>query len=164
MEILEKLKKPVGPCEFKGIGSPEYYLGGDAKIAYEGNSIEELALSVKTYVMRICSKVEQLMNWKLWGFNNPMDPNYHAKTGESNFLVREDISKYRMMVGSLNWLITLGRYNMHYTTTTLVRHLMLLRQGHMHAMKRDFGYLQQNWYFSIDYDVEEPDFSGFKVE
>eukprot|EP00957_Ditylum_brightwellii_P032385 2453844-Ditylum_brightwellii.AAC.1 len=64
-----------------------------------------------------------------------MDHNYHAKTDESNFLVGEEISKYRMMIGSLNWLITLDRYNMHYTTTTLARHLMLPHQGHMHAMK-----------------------------
>eukprot|EP00957_Ditylum_brightwellii_P007651 578355-Ditylum_brightwellii.AAC.1 len=73
-----------------------------------------------------------------------MDPNYHAKTDESNLLVGDNISKYRMMVGSLNWLITLGRYGMHYTTTTLARHLMLPCQGHMHTMKRAFGYLQQN--------------------
>eukprot|EP00957_Ditylum_brightwellii_P034307 2601536-Ditylum_brightwellii.AAC.1 len=92
MEILVKLKKPVGPYKFKGIGSPEYYLGGDVKITYGGNSNEELALSAKTYVMRIYSKLEQLMNWKLSGFNNPMDPNYHAKTDESDFLVGEDIS------------------------------------------------------------------------
>eukprot|EP00957_Ditylum_brightwellii_P163529 12450564-Ditylum_brightwellii.AAC.1 len=104
------------------------------------------------------------MNWKLRGFNNPMDHNYHAETDESDFLVREDISKYCMMVSSLNWLITLGRYDMHYTTTTLVRQLMLPRQGHMHAMKRAFGYLQQNRYFSIDYGIEEPDFIGYQVE
>jgi hypothetical protein len=84
MDILEKLKKPVGPYEFKGIGSPEYYLGGDVKITYEGNLIKELALSAKTYVMRICSKLEQLMNWKLRGFNNPMDHNYHAETAEKH--------------------------------------------------------------------------------
>eukprot|EP00957_Ditylum_brightwellii_P028936 2185972-Ditylum_brightwellii.AAC.1 len=84
------------------------------------------------------------MNWKLGGFNNPMDHNYHAETDKSNFLVKKDISKYRMMVGSLNWFITLGRYGMHYTTTTLAKHLMLPHQGHMHAIKRAFGYLQQN--------------------
>eukprot|EP00957_Ditylum_brightwellii_P101971 7772267-Ditylum_brightwellii.AAC.1 len=38
------------------------------------------------------------------------------------------------------------------------------RQGHMHAMKRVFGYLLQNKYFSIAYNIEEPDFSKYKVE
>eukprot|EP00957_Ditylum_brightwellii_P092419 7037371-Ditylum_brightwellii.AAC.1 len=63
MSILEQLKKPNGPYEFKGVGSPEYYLGGDIKITYEGNSIVELKLSAKTYIKRICAKVEQLMGW-----------------------------------------------------------------------------------------------------
>ena len=38
------------------------------------------------------------------------------------------------------------------------------RQGYMHAMKYVFGYLQQNFCFAIDFDVEEPDFSAHKVE
>eukprot|EP00957_Ditylum_brightwellii_P114716 8747481-Ditylum_brightwellii.AAC.1 len=38
------------------------------------------------------------------------------------------------------------------------------RQGHMHAMRRAFGYLQQNLYFSINFDVQEPDFAPHQVE
>ena len=42
VEILNKLKKPIGPHEFKGVGSPEYYLGGDININYYFESISEL--------------------------------------------------------------------------------------------------------------------------
>ena len=59
--ILDMLKKPKGPYDFKGVGSPEYYLGGDVKIVYEGDSIKELSLSSKTYVKRICEKISDLM-------------------------------------------------------------------------------------------------------
>eukprot|EP00957_Ditylum_brightwellii_P063414 4813201-Ditylum_brightwellii.AAC.1 len=31
MQILDLLKKPNGPYDFKGVGSPEYYLGGMCK-------------------------------------------------------------------------------------------------------------------------------------
>ena len=113
MEILNQLKKPKGPYNFKGVGSPEYYLGGDINVYYVGDSIEKLYLSSKTYITRICDKIETLMEWKLKGFMNPLDPNYHAEIDDSDFLVGDDISKYRMMVGSLNWLVTLGRYNLH---------------------------------------------------
>eukprot|EP00957_Ditylum_brightwellii_P052598 3988613-Ditylum_brightwellii.AAC.1 len=47
--ILDLLQKPKGPYEFKGVGSPEYYLGGDVKITCSGDSIEELSVSAKTY-------------------------------------------------------------------------------------------------------------------
>eukprot|EP00957_Ditylum_brightwellii_P141600 10787375-Ditylum_brightwellii.AAC.1 len=61
-----------------------------------------------------------LMGWKLKGYMNPRDPNYHAKINASDFLTGDDISKYRMIVGSLNWLVTLGCYEIHYTVCTLV--------------------------------------------
>ena len=162
--ILDMLKKPKGPYDFKGIGSPEYYLGGDVKIVYEGDSIKELSLSSKTYVKRICEKNSDLMGWKLKGYNNPMDPGYHTEVDDSDFLVGESISKCQMMVESLNWLITLGHYDIHYTVTTLARHMMMPRQGHLHAMRRVFGYLLQNYKFSIDYDIAEPDLTKYKVE
>eukprot|EP00957_Ditylum_brightwellii_P092213 7019931-Ditylum_brightwellii.AAC.1 len=81
------------------------------------------------------------MEWHLKGFNNPMDPNCHAEIDESDFEVGENVSKYCMLVGNLNWLVTLGRYFIHYTTTTFARHIMMHRQEHMHAMRHVFGYL-----------------------
>ena len=117
--ILAQLTKPTGPYNFKGVGSPEYYLGGDVCIKYEGNSIKELSLSSTTYITQICNKIETLMGWKLHSFNNPMEPNYHPEIDQSDYLIGDNISKYRMMVGSLNWLVTLGRYDIHYTVCTL---------------------------------------------
>eukprot|EP00957_Ditylum_brightwellii_P192642 14668173-Ditylum_brightwellii.AAC.1 len=104
------------------------------------------------------------MEWHLKGFSNPIDPNYHAEIDESDFEVGDNVSKYRMMVESLNWLVTLGRYDIHYTTTTLASRMMIPRQGHMHAMRRVFGYLCKNLGFSIDYDIKELDFSKYQVE
>eukprot|EP00957_Ditylum_brightwellii_P155486 11835432-Ditylum_brightwellii.AAC.1 len=82
------------------------------------------------------------MGWKLKGCMNPIDPNYHAKIDDSDFLTCDDISKYRMMAGSLNWLVTLGCYGIHYTVCTLGQHMMIPRQGHLHDMRRVFGYLK----------------------
>eukprot|EP00957_Ditylum_brightwellii_P044725 3391321-Ditylum_brightwellii.AAC.1 len=105
------------------------------------------------------------MGWVLKGYMNPMDPNFHAEIDGLDFLAGDDISKYRMMVGSLNWLVTLGRYDIHYTVCILLaRHMMVPREGHMGIMHRFFGYLLQNYCFSIQYDFTEPDFSAHKIE
>ena len=159
MAILDQLKKPKGLYEFKGVSSPEYYLGGDVKIKYCGNSIEKLSLSSETYIARICKKIENLIKWKLKGYMNPIDPNYHAELDELDFLTGDKITKYPMMLGSSNWLVTLGRYDIHYTICTLERYIMIPRVGHMRAMKRVFEYLMQNHKFAIKYNTEEPDFS-----
>mmetsp|Transcript_2008 Transcript_2008/g.2745 ORF Transcript_2008/g.2745 Transcript_2008/m.2745 type:complete len:92 (-) Transcript_2008:1142-1417(-) len=65
LEILDRMWKPQGSYEFKGVGSPEYYLGGDLKIIYNGDSISDLETSAKTYIKRICGKVEELICWEL---------------------------------------------------------------------------------------------------
>ena len=76
MEILNKLMKPVGPYELKGVGSPEYYLGGDLKIKYKNNVISKMVVNARTYVEQITKKIETLMEWTLRGYMQPGDPNY----------------------------------------------------------------------------------------
>eukprot|EP00957_Ditylum_brightwellii_P137243 10463795-Ditylum_brightwellii.AAC.1 len=68
------------------------------------------------------------------------------------------------MVGILSWLVTLGHCDIHYTICTLAQHMMMPRQGNLHAMRRVFGYLTQNYKFSIEYDIKEPDFLMHNIE
>ena len=58
MSILNQMKKPKGPYDFKGIGSPEYYLCRDVRIEYCDDSIVELLLSSKTCLLQIVRKLQ----------------------------------------------------------------------------------------------------------
>eukprot|EP00957_Ditylum_brightwellii_P152031 11576595-Ditylum_brightwellii.AAC.1 len=42
--------------------------------------------------------------------------------------------------------------------------MMMPRQGHLHAIRRVFGYMKQNYKLSINYGIKEPDFSMHKIE
>jgi len=61
-----------------------------------------------------------------------------------------------MMVGSLNWVVTLGQFDVHYATQTMARYNMVPRQGHFETMKRIFGYLKHHAKMQIVYDTELP--------
>ena len=111
MKILERLMQPRGPYKMKGVGTPEYYLGGDVKIVYKNDRISEMLLNAKTYVTQLTKKIEDLMEWTLRHYTHPGDPKYHPEIDETEFLVGDEVSKYRTMVGSLNWLVALGRYD-----------------------------------------------------
>ena len=74
MDILDHLKEPVGPYKLKGVGTPEYYLGGDVKIKYVGDVIDYLETSARTYIKRITEKLEKLMEWSFKNFSSPEDP------------------------------------------------------------------------------------------
>ena len=81
--------------------------------------IRDRSTNAKTYVTQITKKIEDLMETSLRHYTHPLDPKYHPELDEGPFLVGDNISKYRTMVGSLNWLVTLGRHDIMYSANTL---------------------------------------------
>ena len=67
MEIIEKIKKDY-KYKLKGVGTPEYYNGGDVSFTKEGLAM----LSAKTYITNVWDKVEKLMEVKLKNWGCPM--------------------------------------------------------------------------------------------
>jgi hypothetical protein len=130
----------------KGVGRPEYYLGGDVvelDATWHKYGISQ-ALSAKTYAKNVVEKYEALFNMELRKQNSPMDKEYHPEADESEMLDATNASKFRGLVGSANWMITLGRYDIAYATSSLARFAMAPRAGHMKAMLRVFGYIKKH--------------------
>ena len=69
-----------------------------------------------------------------------------------------------MMIGSLNWLVILGQYDIYCATSLFTQYMMAPRKGHMDGVKRIFAYLKYHWRFKIDFDTTEPDFLQYKIE
>jgi hypothetical protein len=154
MKTIEALRKCY---PLKGVGVPEYYLGGDMFQQRDDSGNTFLATSAKTYIKNVTDKIEKLLDVTLKGYETPMDPKYHPEIDESELLDGDNVSKYRMLTGALNWIVTLGRYDVHYTASTMARYNMLPRQGHFDAMLRVFGYLKSYRKLMITYDHRLPD-------
>ena len=86
-----------------------------------------------------------------------MHPDYHPEVDESAFLSGRDASLYRGLIGSANWMITLGRFDIAYAVNTLARYNMTPRQGHLDAMCRLFGYVKLHPQGQILVDPGIPD-------
>ena len=72
-------------------------------------------------------------------YNVPSDELYHPEMDESPLLPPEKISLYQSLLGSANWIIISGRFDIPYAVNTLSRYSMAPREGHMKAMQRVFG-------------------------
>ena len=70
-----------------------------------------------------------------------MATDYHPKLHKTPYLCPENISKYRSVIGSLNWILTLGCFDIAYALLSMARYNMAPREGHMEAVKRILGYL-----------------------
>jgi hypothetical protein len=140
----------------KGVGVPEYFLGaacGRADGPYNDKGSTS-TLSAKVYLHNLIPRLEK----DLGVFRNytvPMDPEYRPELDETPLLGEEDTSKFRMLTGSAQWAITLGRMDIAYATTMLSRFNMCPREGHLFAMKKLFGYLKGHIKGKILFDTRE---------
>jgi hypothetical protein len=145
MSIIEDNKKGYS---LKGVGSPEYYLGGNIDDIDDMQWVNDgvlIALSAHTYIPNVMDKLETLCGVKQFlKANCPMSDIYHPELDDSPLLDDLHLSKYRALIGSANWIITLGRFDIAYATMALARHSMAPRKGHFKAMQQDFGYLRKH--------------------
>ena len=133
----------------KDFGKPQYYLGGDVidlGPEWEKEGISA-AFSAETYITNTLPKLAKLCFDKELGdfkkYNTPFCEDYHPELDSTPLIPPETISLYQSLLGSANWIITLGRFDISFAINTLSRYSMAPREGHMLAMNRVFGYLRQ---------------------
>ena len=140
MKIIDVHKEHY---ELKGVGIPEYYLGGNIEPMNEHWNKQgiNMGFSSRTYVSNIIPKFEALFETDLKRIKTPMAEDYHPEVDESPELSPDEASKYRSIIGSLNWIITLGRFDVHYATSILSWFSMCPQEGHRKAALRILSYL-----------------------
>ena len=88
-----------------------------------------------------------------------MDKNDHPELDGTELLTGKSIQHYLTMIGQLQWLVTLGRFDIHTQVTTLSRFRSAPRKGHLERLQRIYGYVKKTKHYSVRYRSEEPDYS-----
>ena len=163
MKVMKDLEKHY---IMKGVGKPQYYLGGDVVELGEDWAKEGIhtAFSAETYVKNCLPKLATMcgkttLDGAPAAFSakkTPISDTYHPELDETELLPPADISKYKSLVGSANWLITLGRFDIQYAISTLSQYSMAPRRGHMEELQRVFGYLTKYPHAQIPIDIAGP--------
>ena len=154
MSVMKELEKTY---TMKGVGKPQYYLGGDV-VELDSQWAQEgifTAFSAETYIIKNCiGRLAEMCGKKQFPKERtPFVEVYHPEQDESELLSPPDISKFKSLIGSGNWLITLGRFDIQYAISTLSQYAMAPRQGHMKALHRVFGYVSCNQIGKIPIDI-----------
>jgi len=141
MDLMDEVKRSY---TLKGVGVPEYYLGGNVEqLGEHWNKYEvSTALSASTYIENMVPKFEKMFDMQLRTYKTPMAEQAHPELDDTPFLSDDDASRYRSIIGSLNWLINLGRFDVHYATMSLSRFNVAPRQGHLTAALRVLSYVK----------------------
>ena len=80
-------------------------------------------VSQLTPTLKNCvDNLERMCNTTFKQANVPMNPLYHPETDTTKLCSPSEHSKYRSLIGSANWMITLGRFDINYAVNTLAQY------------------------------------------
>jgi len=120
-------------------GPSNVFLGGD--ISYHDGCP---FTSAKTYINNTCKKIETVHGFELNHYDTPMATDDHPELDDSMLLDAKLHSTYRFMIGASQWIVTLGRLDIHNAVSTLSHFSQAPRKGHLDRIIRVFGYLKFN--------------------
>ena len=83
----------------------------------------------------------------------------HPKLDTSDILEGQQVNHYLTMVGQLQWLITLGRFDIQAQVITMSRFQAQPRQGHLERLKRIYAYVIRTKDYATRFRTTQPDYS-----
>ena len=99
-----------------GDGKLTYHLGADYFEDPDGTFVTQH----KKYIDKLADTYKRLFNDDPpKGYKTPLDKNDHPELDTSEILEGDMAAKYLTMVGQLQWLVTLGRFDIHAQVATM---------------------------------------------
>ena len=144
--------------KLKGVGPLEYHLGGTYKKDPDGT----LAADPRRYVNKILESYERMFNEKPRKSRPPLEGGDHPELDTSELCDDHQTKQFQTLIGQLQWLISLGHFDIAVHVMSLSRFRAQPRKGHLDRAKRIVGYLLFLPDGAIRFRTGEPDFSSLK--
>jgi hypothetical protein len=92
---------------------------------------------------------------------SPLEKGDHPELDTSEFLGVDETRIYQSMIGSAQWVISIGRFDIAVHIMTLSSFRAQPRRGHLDRIKRVYAYLAKMKHAVIRYRTDMPDVSDF---
>jgi hypothetical protein len=124
----------------KGVGHPEYHLGGNFGRDPDGS----LYWGAKSYVEKMLSNFERMFGTQPKKYSSPLDKDDSPELDMSDELNEEQTRVYQSLIGALQWCVTLGRFDIAVSVMTMSSFRAAPKEGHLERLKRIYGYLRKH--------------------
>ena len=102
------------------------------------------ALTTKPYLKQCLESVRNIVGQeKLSRQTTPTKSSWHPENYADAPLDAEGVHDYRSMIGMAQWLIALGRVDIHHAVSTLARYSHIATHNHFDDLVRVFEYLNK---------------------
>jgi hypothetical protein len=142
--------------KLKGSGPVTFHLGCDWFRDEDG----VLCFAPRKYIVKMIANYERLFGRKPKPYASPLTGGDHPEIDDSGLLDLAGVSIYQSLIGSLQWVIQLGRLDICTAVMTMSQFRAAPREGHLDRVKRIIGYLSKMRDGVIRIRTEQPDYSN----
>ena len=154
--IIDELMANPHNFKLKGAGRVTCHLGNDYFRDEEGT----LCVGPKKCIEKMAVELERLFgSTSSRKYASPLERNDHPELDDGPLLDEEGIRRYQSLIGTLQWTITLGRFDIGTAVMTMSSYRTAPREGHLERVKRICGHLYKMKDGFIRIRTEEPDYS-----
>ena len=154
-QIIKTLKLKY-KLKVKGDGPLTYHLGADFYQDPDGTMVSQS----KKYIEKLKETYVRLFNTEpSKGLKAPLEDNDHPELDTSHILGGQQVNHYLTTVGQLQWLITLGRFDIQAQVIRISRFQAQSRQGHLERLKRIYAYVIRAKDYATRFRTTQPDYS-----
>ena len=122
-----------------------------------------LAMSPKKYIERMMFNYKKMFgDLPSMNVQSPLEHSDHPELDESELLDDEGVEKYQSLIGSQQWAILLGRFDIACAVQTMSSFRAAPRIGHLKSVKRITGYLRKFKEAKIRFRTHMPDFTDIQ--
>jgi hypothetical protein len=143
--------------KLKGTGPITYHIGIDFSRNEEGT----LCMAPRKYIDKMMETYVRLFGDKpCTRYHAPIEAGDHPELDTSEFLDAEGITTYQSLIGTLQWVVSIGRFNVQTAVMSLSSFRANPRRGHLDRVKRVFGYIEKFKSATIRVRPDVPDLSA----
>jgi len=140
-----------------GFAPPKSFLGVDIhpyEVHKHGQVQRCYGMSSESYLRRIITDLEQRSHLPPQAVA-PLPSNYYPELDVSSLLNESDINFYQGLIGTLRWIVEIGRMDIAHGVSVLSSFLVQPRQGHLTAALHIFAYLKSTISHTLVLDAED---------
>ena len=155
LKIAQILMDEPNNFKLKGAGPISFHLGCD----FFRDSDGVLCCAPVKCIEKILDNYVRLFGKPPRPVSSPLAQGDHPEIDTSELLDIEETKIYQSLVGALQWVIQIGRFDITTAVMTLSRFRAAPRRGHLKRVMRIHGYLSKMRHAVIRIRTSEPDYS-----
>ena len=154
-EFVDILSKVYG-FKLKGTGPITFHLG----MNFFRDEHGVLCIKPEKYIIKMVDNYKRIFGEPpKQNVMSPLEKGDHPELDISELLDFNGITTYQSLIGALQWVISIGRFDVHTAVMTMSSFRIAPRRGHLDRVKRIIGYLSKMRHAVIRVRTDEPDYS-----